>query len=553
MRTARNVILGLVGSLALVGAVGCEQKTNATTHSGSPPPASTTQGSHQPNVLLVSIDTLRADHLSSYGYDRKTSPEIDRLASEGVVFEQMVSSTSWTLPSHASMLTGLSDSVHGVDRNDRYLKPERRTLAESLREAGYRTAGFYSGPYLHPIYGMDQGFDDYISCASEPAYSVFDVRDGKRVESPKGSKDRAMPDPQARKAAAESAHEDITNPRILDELSKWLGEHGRDEKPFFLFVHMWDVHFDFIPPAPYNRMWNPGYTGWMDGRGLWKNPRVQKGLAEEDLRQMIALYDGEISWTDHHVGKILDLIDGLGKRDSTLVVVTGDHGEEFFEHGKFGHHKTIHGEVVNVPLVMRFPGRIAPGTRSPALARMIDVTPTILDLVGLAPVPCVMGRPLASAVGAGKAESGMVAVSELVEEGKGRTLSLFTAVRTLDWKLLTERLPGGEVGYIGLWDLKRDPTEQVNLVETDGALKRRAIVTLDATCKALVEARECQREMAVAPSGSQGEVPIEVQRRLRELGYVGDEEEAEEEGPKPSEEEPGEGPSAGEEEAAGGC
>ncbi|MBU0617850.1 MAG: sulfatase-like hydrolase/transferase, partial [Planctomycetes bacterium] len=188
-----------------------------------------------PNILLISVDALRPDHLGCYGYGRATSPNIDKLAGEGALFENAISSTSWTLPAHAALFTGLADSVHGCTDTDRRLAENRYTLAERLKDAGYATVGFFSGPYLHPVFELGQGFDEYVDCTSYPELTERNGIDAKAVDSA---------------SVHERSHRDITNPRVYERASAWLTENKR--RPFFMFVHMWDVHFDFIPPPPYD-------------------------------------------------------------------------------------------------------------------------------------------------------------------------------------------------------------------------------------------------------------------------------------------------------------
>ena len=170
-----------------------------------------------PNIVLFSIDTLRPDHLGCYGYSRNTSPNIDQLASEGVVFEVVTSSSSWTLPAHAALLTGLPDSVHGCDRGSRVLGPDFRTMAEGLQSAGYQTAGFWSGPLLHPHFGLSQGFDEYVSCSVLGEGTL-----------PDGSQDMNL--------ANHQSHEDVTSPRILEKVSYWLENNAM--KPFPIRPHV---------------------------------------------------------------------------------------------------------------------------------------------------------------------------------------------------------------------------------------------------------------------------------------------------------------------------
>ncbi len=324
------------------------------------------------NVLLVSIDSLRADHVGAYGYERETTPQIDRLASEGTVFANHVSTTSWTLPAHISLFTGQDISVHGVATDGFSLHPAVPTLAESLRAAGYRTAAFCSSPYMNPAFGFDRGFDLYHNIDTEKEDFV----------------DTVLPSETER----DRVHRETTSPRITELAVGWLEDHARE--PFFLFLHFWDPHYDYDPPPPYNRLFNPGYTGDIDGRDYIHNERIHPGMDPEDLERIIALYDGEIAFTDYHLGMVIEKLKELDLFDRTLIVVTGDHGDEFFEHGNKGHRLTLYEEVIRVPLVIRLPGKENRAGRVETPAGIIDIAPTILDRLGVPPPGSIQGESL---------------------------------------------------------------------------------------------------------------------------------------------------------------
>ena len=452
----------------------------------------------RPNVVLISIDSLRADHLGCYGYARRTSPSIDLLASEGVLFEVAVSSTSWTLPAHASLFTGLPDSIHGCTLNTTVLALERRTLAEALREAGYRTAGFWSAPYLDPRFGMGQGFDDYVDCTG---YGVVEeVPPGKAGEKAPGWIRRANT----------LSHADVTGPRVVENVTKWLDSAA--EQPFFLFIHMWDPHYDYLAPPPYDTMFDPDYTGTMDGGQTARDPKQRP--PERDLQHLIALYDGEIAWTDHHVGALLDVLDERKLAERTIVVLTADHGEEFWEHGRFGHRSTLFDESIRIPLIIRQRGRLPAGRRVSELVRMVDIAPTILDLAGVKELPDIMGRSVAPLLREDGASPGQIALSELVRRNADRTL---IGLRTRAWKLVAG---SGSQESIGLWDLRRDPAEERDLYGVDDALGAEALRALDDTLEQLGRLRERHR-LATPPEPR--ELPEDLERQLEALGYLHEE------------------------------
>ena len=315
-----------------------------------------------PNVILISIDSLRADHLGCYGYPRDTSPHIDRLAREGALFEYAIASTSWTLPSHMSMFTSLYDSLHGVEDSRKRLVIDHPLLAEVMKEAGYRTAGFYSGPLLHPGYGFVHGFEEYVNCTSYPWAGEQEIKEFVA---------------QRRKTRS-LAKADITNPRIYEKVTGWMEEKMKE--PFFLFIHYWDVHYDYIPPDPYDKMFDPGYEGELDVRELEGNESIHADMARGDLEHLIALYDGEIRWTDEWIGRLMEMLRTKGLLDRTLIVLTADHGEEFFEHGAKGHGKSLYDETIRVPLIVRLPGVVEAGLRISQQVRTIDIYPTVLDI-----------------------------------------------------------------------------------------------------------------------------------------------------------------------------
>lgn len=304
-----------------------------------------------PNVVLVSIDSLRADHVHAYGYERETTPTLDALASDGVRFETALSPTSWTLPAHITLLTGKHPEQHRVIKSKRALAKRAVTLAEALRRAGYATAGFVSGPYLQDVHGYAQGFDVYDTdvISSEP----------------------------------EQSRKDVTSPELVRRATAWLEswQQTTPKRPFFLFVHFYDVHFDYVPPPPYDRMFDPEAPKAVGGNDAYDH--ILPGMETRDLERVIALYDGEIRWTDENLGHLLDVVEKFGGTEDTLVVVTSDHGEEFLDHQWRGHSKTLYDEAVRVPLVMRYPRRIPARQIVEPQVRLSDVGPTILGLAGV--------------------------------------------------------------------------------------------------------------------------------------------------------------------------
>jgi arylsulfatase A-like enzyme len=488
VRRPRTFLPALIALAAMVIA-GCGRTDN----DAGPEPTFTADAS-SPNVLVISIDMLRPDHVSCYGYGRPTSPRLDAFAAQGALFENAISSTSWTLPAHAALFTGLADSVHGCTDTDKRLDPSRHTLAERLRAAGYATAGFFSGPYLHPVFGLGQGFDSYVDCTSYARRSLKIVAERGTTE----GRDLML-----------ASHGDITNPTVYRNVNDWLV--ANDKRPFFLFIHMWDVHFDFIPPPPYDTMFDPDYDGVVDGRNFFFSDRINPDMAQRDLDHVLALYDGEIAWTDMHVGKILDDLEALGLADSTLVIILSDHGTEFFEHHNKGHRQTLYDEVIRIPMMIRFPGRIEPGQRFAEQVRIIDVLPTVLDFAG-APAPDdVMGQSLVPLLTGGTLARDNLAVSELYSVGVK-----LRSFRRNGRKLLENELND----KVYLFDLADDPGEQRPLTDIDAPVQWVRDMLDDARLgrQWLTEFRNSMPE-ATATS----DIPDDLRRQLESLGYLGGE------------------------------
>jgi len=469
-------MMKLLASIALAAVlvadvVGCSRT------SGTPP-----QGRDRPDVLLISIDSLRADHLGCYGYAAPTSPVIDRLAAEGVRCADAVSTTSWTLPAHAALLTGLYDSAHGTVDNGLRLAESYVTLAETLHSAGYRTAGFYGGPYLHPTFGFGQGFDDYFNCMTALPADI----DGQQAR-------------EESQKAASLTHADVTGPRTREKFEEWVS--SRTERPLFAFVHLWDVHYDYIPPPEYLKRFDPEYAGSVTVTDFMRNPAIHPGMPARDLQHVLACYDGEIRFTDEIIGALLA---ALPRPANTLVIITADHGEEFFEHGGKGHQRTLYDEVLRVPLIFRWPGRVPAGTGVQQQVRLIDVMPTVLDLLNIQPAAPVQGRSLLPLF-SGTTLPEEPALCELLVDGKP-----FRALRSGSWKVVVD-----DIRHAAAWfDLAADPGEQRPLRMTPEADERlRTLRRLTEESQAL-----CRR---IGESGSSGvELDPDLRRQLEQSGYI---------------------------------
>jgi arylsulfatase A-like enzyme len=319
------------------------------TDAGPDDAGSAGRGGGAPSVILISLDTVRADHLSPYGYERDTTPNLAALAAEGLVVENFYSTAPWTLTAHMSMLTGLFPEQHGIVEKSLALADANPTLAERLQAAGYQTAGFYRDIWVHPRHGFDRGFELFVDHEN---------------------------------AAEASAH-----------LAEFL-EQGRDEqRPLFLFLHLFDAHtvplepgsrFIYEPPAEFRERFQPGVEAlFPPGRGpaIWEDPRTATAQELEGLR---ALYDGGLSYVDDVVGGWIEDWRASGLLDESILMVTADHGESLGQRdGVLMGHGGMFAEGLRVPLILRLPGGERAGERLRGPFGHVDLVPTLLGFAGL--------------------------------------------------------------------------------------------------------------------------------------------------------------------------
>lgn len=412
----------------------------------------------RPNVVLVVLDTLRADHLSFYGYGRETASYLARLAAGGTVFERAFSTSSWTAPATASLMTALYPTHHGIvsgflmqgiesaqaDADStielRRLPEDAPLLAEVLAEHGYATFGLATNVNIGREIGFDRGFDRFERYEGRPAVKV--------------------------------------HKRLLE----WREEIAR-AKPAFVYLHLNDVHY------PYQR------------RERWFEP----GTGE--VGERVALYDSEIGFVDD----VLERIHGtLGLGDDTLIVVVADHGEEFQDHGGWYHHTSLHQELNHVPMIVHAPGLGVPAERIGLNVGLVDVAPTILELVGVAPPAGIDGVSLAPLLRAGAGEGEREGLRRQLEDRtllahrRGPDADLWSVVRER-WKLIVG--PEGDE----LYDLYADPRERDDLAASHPELVQRLRVEL-----------ERLRAGGIRSDAALEEVPLpsELVDHLRAIGYA---------------------------------
>jgi arylsulfatase A-like enzyme len=344
----------LAAAVALLVAVACKPKAPAApAHAGgqsskAQPAAQRRPDDGTPNILLISIDALRADRLSCYGAERPTSPNLDAFAAEAARFTHAHANAPWTLPSHASMLTGEEVGVHGVERGAMTLTPNAITVATTLHAHGYATAGVVTAPYLQSSWGFDHGFDSYDDGLAAP-----DNQTSQHLKTAELAVNRALAAIRARR-----------------------------DKPWFVFLHLFDVHHDYLPPAPYNKLFlDPSYHGHFDLTNWDGNIAFHTGMNPDDFEYVRGQYDGGVAWVDNQLGR---LFAGLKEDDEwtrTVVIVTADHGDEFLEHGSKGHGHSLFNELLHVPLIVKAPGPPSPATVDVPVS-LVDVLPSIAAWAG---------------------------------------------------------------------------------------------------------------------------------------------------------------------------
>ncbi len=325
----------------------------------SPPEVASRPGEVR-NVVVLLIDTLRASKLRPYNPEtRVRTPVLDRIAERGIVFEQAQSPENWTKPSVASVLTGLSPITHGAKTDEARLPQSAELVSETFDQAGFATGSFLANGYVSDRFGFDQGWDDYNNY----------IREGGSTE------------------AAD----------VFTQAGNFIEAH-RNER-FFVYIQTIDPHVPYDPPGEYLSMYDRSdYSGQVQPRQtpelLERAKRNQVTFNAADRRRLEALHDGEISYHDHHLGLFLQRLEQLGVADDTLLVITSDHGEEFMEHGSYGHGHSIFQELLGVPLIFHMPGRLPEGRRVQHTVSTLNIPQTILDLTGVRGLSRAEGRSL---------------------------------------------------------------------------------------------------------------------------------------------------------------
>ena len=453
-------------------------------------------------VVLVSLDTLRADHMSAYGYEVPTTPNLEAIAKEdAVLFERAFSQASWTLPSQTSMFTSMYPNVHQVISPAARLSPDVMTLPKILNAAGLETAAFTDGGFLSREYGFSEGFQDYWDADEETFDPSLRGLDGK-----------------------------------FERIEDWLSDHR--DRDFFLFLHTYEIHAPYESDEPfYSRHVQEGapesgqdaaieYLADLTECQYFKLERFSS------LDQVVGAYDGGIAWVDDTVGRLVAKMKRLGIWDDALVVFTSDHGESLMDRDVYaGHGAFLHDGEVHIPLIVKYPGGQYAGRRVDDIVESIDIMPTILSAMRIPTPPdiLVQGHDL-TAILAGEPDPTPYAFSSYASVHK-------TAIRSKDWTYLGPSQEDNLQRFVRehLRPVTKDPeailerlirvgefgatTGSRTLALDEDAADQEALQTLRAALKEWTGAQKLLRKMVEEPESS-GDLSPEVMEQLRRLGYL---------------------------------
>lgn len=469
-------------------------------------------------IVLVSLDSVRADTLD-FSAD---FPHLAELARTATRFDQAIAASSWTLPTHATMFTGAPPQLHGVEFDDLAIDPAWPTLPGVLKDAGWSTYGWYTGWYTAGDFGFARGFDLYQNA----------MTGGREIEAQlkrhleRGELDLAQ---QVLAGREVMGHRDITTPNVMRGVETVL-EASRDDEDVFLFTHLFDPHYDYIPPAPYDTAFDPDYSGAIDGRDFYQNRAIfdptknpPRQISDRDLQHVEALYRGELAYVDDQLGRLFDALEASGRLADALIVVTADHGEEFFEHGGRGHRHTLFDEVLHVPLLIRDPRHPTPEIVTTQVGQT-DLMPTILGFADV-PVPeTVTGQDLGPAL-RGEAVAERPVLSSLMQHNGQFGYQFVESWRTSSSKL-TRTMTMPKLGELRLvdwqrYDLTADPDERASLRSVGE--DPRGLAEWQGLTQRLADLRATWAELPRSAKEDRAtQLRVVIQGELGALGYLGD-------------------------------
>jgi len=419
------------------------------------------------NVVLITIDSLRADHVGFYGYQKGTTPNLDRFAEEGVVFTEAIANGSHTAISFPAVLTSSYASMHG---GHGYLSDERLSIAEWMGKQGYSTAAFHSNPYLSSRYNYDKNFDTFYDSmhsrfSSSLSFKILDklVEMAHERKYVKGLMPYLLKIVSYYKPYAIPYEEAET---LTQRAVRWL---RKCDNKLFLWVHYMDTHWPWIPHQNHEG----GTVRSKDAFKLWWKMLIDpSSISDEELKKLVELYDGEIRYLDHVLGRFLHELKEMGLYDDSLIMVLSDHGEELGDHGDIGHHNLkLYEELIHVPLVIRFPKAAQAGSSVDDLVSFLDIAPTVADWLEERMPSKWIGKSLLPTIIDGKEAENVGVISE----GNIKNGHNVVSYRSKKWKyIIDERSTRRE-----LYDVKNDPRETYDLseIETDVVRKYEAEIS----------------------------------------------------------------------------
>jgi len=451
----------------------------------------------KPNVILLTIDTLRPDRLGCYGFKPNITPNIDRLAYSGLRFTQAITGGSWTQAAFPVMLTSTYASMYGGCIGP--LASERPSPIEALSRNGYTTAGFVTSPLLGQIFGYQRGFDHFADLTpGEKDPGLRKIKGGQFfLRQPVTHSISKLIGTRSSPAKLYVSAEELT-----DLICQWI---GKMQSPFFLWGHYMDVHWPYhledqlIQPKDIAQ-------AWIDIAHLHNANWNGASISPKQRDHYIQLYEQAVAYTDQHLGRLFDYLANHGLEENTVVILLADHGEEFLEHGRWGHWEdNLYDEILKVPLIIRIPGQPA-GKVIDRQVRLLDLMPTILELCGIQVLEGVMGRSMASLWDKnGQDYEAEVTISEMWHDAWH-----IVAVRTEEYKYIWDNKKPDQPR---LYDLRTDPGEQHNISANAPQIR----VELHGHIEARIAEME-QTQPEQAPVGP--EMDEDMLRRLRDLGYI---------------------------------
>lgn len=461
------------------------------------------KGSNKPNVIFIVIDAARADHFSCYGYERETTPYIDRLASESTLYENAISAAGWTLPSHTSMFTGTFPSKHGVHNENHVYDGKYPTMAEIMKKNGYDTVGFCTNDWISDATGLTRGFDQFYDFH----YSTL--------------KHKSLRLLNYIRLHGKDSWSHAINRNIMD----WVKAHDKSV-PYFMFVHYGELHLPYQVPPPFNAKFLPQGMTYKQASVVNQDPKAYYAgivkMSDQDFRQSNDLYDGALAYQDSELGRLVDFLKTKGDLDNTIFILTSDHGESLGEHRHMDHYYVLYDCLLRVPLLIRYPSVFKPGHRETGMVQTLDILPSLNQVLNLSGIDsaAIQGfsmPPLESSKGRRS-----FTISERYKDLKGLRetypdvnfdhlkqweLDRKIAIRTESYKLIQSAEFESE-----LYDLKNDPHELRNLIDKE----------VNVAQELRTKIKDWQNEFKSAEiENKEANFDDAVKKRLKALGYLG--------------------------------